>query len=72
MHIVCPHVLYYPLITISILSGLPKEVRKIERGRNMAAHELACHARLHGDFFCLASVPPSFDHIICMDNLRPE
>lgn len=40
------------------------EVRKIKRECNVAAHELAAHARIHGDFFLPKNVPPDILHVI--------
>ena len=36
----------------------------------MAAHELAAHARIHGDFFLLKNVPPDILHVIEYDCTR--
>ena len=40
------------------------QVSKIGRECNVAAHEIAAHARAHGDFYILQNVPPNVLHVI--------
>ena len=43
------------------------KVSKVRRECNVAAHELAAHARMHGDFFMLDNVPLEIFHVIQND-----
>ena len=40
------------------------QVSKIGRECNVAAHEIAAHARAHGDFYILQNVPLNVLHVI--------
>jgi hypothetical protein len=39
-------------------------VSKIKRDSNVAAHVLAAHARIHGNFFLPKNVSPGILHVI--------